>query len=222
MMVAVEIEFVTGDITAERVDAIVNAANSSLLGGGGVDGAVHRRGGPAILDECRALRASRFGRGLPVGRALATTAGRLPARWVIHTVGPVWSATEDRSALLRDCYCNSLIVAAELGATSVAFPLISSGVYRWPKEDAVVQALTGLQMAPPAVERVRLVLFDDDTRQPPSDPGGCLAVRSPRRRTTILQRTDSGRRPASPPCRRWRPAHKDGSRHARSCARSSA
>ncbi|MBW4701995.1 MULTISPECIES: O-acetyl-ADP-ribose deacetylase [unclassified Micromonospora] len=160
-----EIEFVTGDLTAERVDAIVNAANSSLLGGGGVDGAIHRRGGPAILDECRALRASRFGRGLPVGRAVATTAGRLPARWVIHTVGPVWSATEDRSALLRDCYRNSLIIAAELGATSVAFPLISSGVYRWPKEDAVVQALTGLQTAPPAVERVRLVLFDDDTRQ---------------------------------------------------------
>ncbi|MER7273750.1 O-acetyl-ADP-ribose deacetylase [Dactylosporangium sp. NPDC000244] len=160
-----EIELVTGDITAERVDAIVNAANSSLLGGGGVDGAIHRKGGPAILEECRALRASRYGRGLPVGQAVATTAGRLPARWVVHTVGPVWSATEDRSALLRDCYRNSLTVAAGLGATSVAFPLISSGVYRWPKEDAVIQALTELRTLPPGIERVRLVLFDDATRQ---------------------------------------------------------
>ena len=94
------IELVTGDITAERVDAIVNAANSSLLGGGGVDGAIHRKGGPAILKGCRALRASRYGRGLPVGQAVATTAGRLPARWVIHTVGPVFSKDEDRAPLL--------------------------------------------------------------------------------------------------------------------------
>nr|BFE60280.1 hypothetical protein GCM10020063_048060 [Dactylosporangium thailandense] len=100
-----------------------------------------------------------------MGQAVATTAGRLPARWVVHTVGPVWSATEDRSALLRDCYRNSLTVAAGLGATSVAFPLISSGVYRWPKEDAVIQALTELRTLPPGIERVRLVLFDDDTRQ---------------------------------------------------------
>src|SRR5689334_24856783 len=92
----------TGDITAERVDAIVNAANSSLLGGGGVDGAIHRRGGPEILAECRALRASHYGKGLPTGQAVATTAGRLPARWVIHTVGPVYAAGEDRSHLLRD------------------------------------------------------------------------------------------------------------------------
>lgn len=165
MMSVVRIELVTGDITAERVDAIVNAANSSLLGGGGVDGAIHRKGGPAILEECRALRASRYGRGLPVGRAVATTAGRLPARWVIHTVGPVWSATEDRSALLRACYHNSLAVAAELGATSVAFPLISSGVYGWPKEDAAVQALTALRTPPAEIELARLVLFDDETRQ---------------------------------------------------------
>jgi O-acetyl-ADP-ribose deacetylase (regulator of RNase III) len=165
MMAIVQIELVIGDITTERVDAIVNAANSSLLGGGGVDGAIHRKGGPAILDECRALRASRYGRGLPVGQAVATTAGRLPARWVIHTVGPVWSATEDRSPLLLACYRNSLIVAADLGVKSIAFPLISSGVYRWPKEDAAVQALTALQTPPPAIELVRLVLFDDDTRQ---------------------------------------------------------
>jgi O-acetyl-ADP-ribose deacetylase (regulator of RNase III) len=158
------IEMVTGDITEERVDAIVNAANSSLLGGGGVDGAIHRKGGPAILEECRALRASRYGRGLPIGRAVATTAGRLPARWVIHTVGPVWSAAEDRSAMLRECYTNSLAVAVELDATSVAFPLISSGIYRWPKDDAVAQALTALQEAATAVELVRLVLFDEETR----------------------------------------------------------
>ncbi|GAB3144522.1 O-acetyl-ADP-ribose deacetylase [Micromonospora sonneratiae] len=158
-----EIVLVQGDITGERVDAVVNAANSSLLGGGGVDGAIHRRGGPAILEECRALRASRYGRGLPTGQAVATTAGNLPARWVIHTVGPVWSADEDRSRLLRDCYANSLRVADELGATSVAFPLISAGVYRWPVEDAVRQALTVLRAAEPAgVAQARLVLFSPD------------------------------------------------------------
>jgi len=161
----VRIELVTGDITAERVDAIVNAANSSLLGGGGVDGAIHRKGGPAILEECRALRASRYGRGLPVGQAVATTAGRLSARWVIHTVGPVFSTAEDRSPLLRSCYTTSLAVAAGLGARSVAYPLISSGVYRWPKDDAVAQALAALHAEPTAVELVRLVLFDEQTRQ---------------------------------------------------------
>jgi O-acetyl-ADP-ribose deacetylase (regulator of RNase III) len=159
------IELATGDITAERVDAIVNAANSSLLGGGGVDGAIHRKGGPAILQECRDLRAGHYGRGLPVGQAVATTAGRLPARWVVHTVGPVFSTDEDRSPLLRDCYRRSLAVAAGLGARSVAFPLISSGVYRWPKEDAVVQALAGLRAEPTTVEVVRLVLFDEPTRR---------------------------------------------------------
>jgi O-acetyl-ADP-ribose deacetylase len=161
----VRIELVTGDITAEQVDAIVNAANSSLLGGGGVDGAIHRKGGPAILDECRDLRASRYGRGLPVGQAVATTAGRLPARWVIHTVGPVFSKDEDRSPLLRSCYTTSLAVAASLGARSIAFPLISSGVYRWPKEDAVAQALAALNAEPTPVEVARLVLFDEPTRQ---------------------------------------------------------
>ncbi|WP_371409703.1 O-acetyl-ADP-ribose deacetylase [Micromonospora zamorensis] len=155
-----EITLVEGDITTQQVDAIVNAANSSLLGGGGVDGAIHRRGGPAILAECRALRASRYGRGLPTGQAVATTAGELPARWVIHTVGPVWSASEDRSALLRDCYVNSLRVADEVGATTVAFPLISAGIYGWPIEDAVRQALTVLRAATPAtVVEARLVLF---------------------------------------------------------------
>ncbi|WBB66219.1 O-acetyl-ADP-ribose deacetylase [Micromonospora sp. WMMD812] len=161
-----EISLVEGDITAEQVDAIVNAANSSLLGGGGVDGAIHRRGGPAILEECRALRASRYGEGLPTGQAVATTAGNLPARWVIHTVGPVWSGSEDRSSVLRDCYANSLRVADDLGAVTVAFPLISAGVYGWPVEDAVRQALAVLRPATPAhVTEARLVLFGADTHQ---------------------------------------------------------
>lgn len=158
-----KIVLVHGDITEEQVDAVVNAANSSLLGGGGVDGAIHRRGGPAILDECRALRASHYGGGLPTGQAVATTAGDLPARWVIHTVGPVWSAGEDRSQLLRDCYANSLRVATELGAASIAYPLISAGVYGWPVEDAVRQALAVLGPANPAgVTEARLVLFRPD------------------------------------------------------------
>ncbi|MGC1212520.1 MAG: O-acetyl-ADP-ribose deacetylase [Micromonospora sp.] len=159
-----QITLVEGDITAQHVDAIVNAANSSLLGGGGVDGAIHRKGGPAILEECRALRSSRYGRGLPTGQAVATTAGNLPARWVIHTVGPVFSAGEDRSALLRDCYANGLRVADELGAVTVAFPLISAGIYGWPVDDAVRQALTVLRAATPAhVGEARLVLFGADT-----------------------------------------------------------
>ncbi|GAA3195893.1 O-acetyl-ADP-ribose deacetylase [Dactylosporangium siamense] len=157
------LELVAGDITTEHVDAIVNAANSSLLGGGGVDGAIHRKGGPEILAACRALRAGHLGKGLRTGQAVATTAGRLPAKWVVHTVGPVWSATEDRSATLRDCYTNSLAVAAGLGARSVSFPLLSSGVYRWPKDDAVAQALAALAELPPRVELVRLVLFDEAT-----------------------------------------------------------
>src|SRR5260370_35906613 len=110
-----KIMLVQGDITEASVDAVVNAANSSLLGGGGVDGAIHRRGGRAILDDCRKLRASRYGGGLPTGQAVATTAGRLPATWVIHTVGPVWSPDEDRSELLASCYREALRVADELG-----------------------------------------------------------------------------------------------------------
>ncbi|MDO3703894.1 O-acetyl-ADP-ribose deacetylase [Micromonospora sp. C28SCA-DRY-2] len=158
------IVLVQGDITTQQVDVVVNAANSSLLGGGGVDGAIHRRGGPAILAECRALRASRYERGLPTGQAVATTAGDLPARWVVHTVGPVWSATEDRSALLRDCYANSLRLADGLGARTVAFPLVSAGVYGWPVADAVGQALAVLRAATPAtVTEARLVLFGPDT-----------------------------------------------------------
>ncbi|CAL9516029.1 O-acetyl-ADP-ribose deacetylase [Nocardiopsis dassonvillei] len=152
---------VRGDITEQRVDAVVNAANSSLLGGGGVDGAIHRRGGRAILEECRALRASRYGGGLPAGRAVATTAGLLPARWVIHTVGPVYSAAEDRSAVLASCYTESLRVAADLGAESVAFPAISTGVYRWPVADAARITAEALRTAPVRVPLIRVVLFDD-------------------------------------------------------------
>jgi O-acetyl-ADP-ribose deacetylase (regulator of RNase III) len=156
-----EITLVQGDITEQRVDAIVNAANSSLLGGGGVDGAIHRRGGPEILEECRRLRANEYPDGLPTGEAIATTAGNLPARWVIHTVGPVYAKSEDRGHLLRACYANALKVADELGATTLAFPLISAGVYGWPFDDAVRQALTTLDTADTEVEAARLVLFGE-------------------------------------------------------------
>ena len=155
----VRIELVEGDITEQAVDAIVNAANSSLLGGGGVDGAIHRRGGPAILEECRALRASIHADGLPAGDAVATTAGRLPARWVIHTVGPVYRGAPGEPETLRSCYKRSLAVADELGAASIAFPLISAGAFGWPFEDAVGQALTALRGAETAVSEARLVLF---------------------------------------------------------------
>ncbi|MEU8844881.1 O-acetyl-ADP-ribose deacetylase [Streptomyces sp. NPDC048564] len=155
------IRLVQGDITRESVDAIVNAANSSLLGGGGVDGAIHRRGGPAILDECRKLRASRYGKGLPTGQAVATTAGELDARWVIHTVGPVWAATEDRSELLASCYRESLRVADELGARTVAFPAISTGIYGWPMDDGARIAVATVRAADTSVEEVGFVLFDE-------------------------------------------------------------
>jgi O-acetyl-ADP-ribose deacetylase (regulator of RNase III) len=146
-----------GDITEVRADAIVNAANSSLLGGGGVDGAIHRRGGPEILRACEELRATTLPDGLPPGRAVATTAGRLPATWVIHTVGPVYSKREDRSETLASCYRESLRVADELGAHTVAFPAISTGVYGWPKDDAARIALRTVTSA--HVDRVREVRF---------------------------------------------------------------
>ncbi|MEV5959369.1 O-acetyl-ADP-ribose deacetylase [Streptomyces sp. NPDC051987] len=155
------ITLVQGDITRQSVDAVVNAANSSLLGGGGVDGAIHRRGGPAILAECRALRASHYGKGLPTGQAVATTAGDLDARWVIHTVGPVHSGSEDRSALLASCYRESLRRADELGARTVAFPAISTGVYGWPMDDGARIAVATVREADTAVEEVRFVLFDE-------------------------------------------------------------
>lgn len=154
------IEFVLGDITEQHVDVVVNAANSSLLGGGGVDGAIHRKGGPEILAACRELRAGHYGGGLKTGQAVATTAGRLPAEWVVHTVGPVWSATEDRSALLADCHRNSLRVAADLGAGTIAFPAISTGIYRWPVESAARIALAAVADAPAPLSVIRFVLFD--------------------------------------------------------------
>jgi O-acetyl-ADP-ribose deacetylase (regulator of RNase III) len=154
------ITLVLGDITEQQVDAVVNAANSSLMGGGGVDGAIHRRGGPEILQECRKLRASQYGKGLPTGQAVATTAGRLPARWVIHTVGPVHSATEDRSHLLASCYRESLRVASSVGAATVAFPAISTGIYGWPLDDGARVAIRTVRAAEAPVEEVRFVLFD--------------------------------------------------------------
>jgi O-acetyl-ADP-ribose deacetylase (regulator of RNase III) len=156
------IRLVQGDITREEADAIVNAANSSLLGGGGVDGAIHRRGGPEILAECRRLRASHYGKGLPTGQAVATTAGRLPARWVIHTVGPVYAKSEDRSELLASCYRESLRVAAELGAATVAFPAVSAGIYGWPLDDAARIAVGTVRETSGPVEEVRFVLFTAD------------------------------------------------------------
>lgn len=151
-----------GDITQQPVDAIVNAANSSLMGGGGVDGAIHRAGGPAILDECKRIRDEEYPEGLPTGRAVATTAGELTARWVIHTVGPVYAKSDDRSGLLASCHTESLRVADELGAKSVAFPAISTGVYGYPLEEAAAVALPAVREADTRVEEVRFVLFDDD------------------------------------------------------------
>jgi O-acetyl-ADP-ribose deacetylase len=158
------ITLVQGDITEQDVDAIVNAANSSLLGGGGVDGAIHRRGGREILAECQALRAGRYPDGLPTGQAVATTAGRLAARWVIHTVGPVYSRREDRSALLASCYTESLRVADALGARVVAFPAVSAGIYGWPAADAARLALSAVRAARTTVAQVRFVLFSADMR----------------------------------------------------------
>ena len=159
-MSGVRIELVRGDITEQDVDAIVNAANSSLMGGGGVDGAIHRKGGPDILAACRNIRTERHPKGLPTGQAVATTAGRLPARWVIHTVGPVYSKSEDRSALLASCHTESLSVADELGARTVAFPAISTGIYGYPLDEAAPVALEAVRTADTRVEEVRFVLFD--------------------------------------------------------------
>jgi O-acetyl-ADP-ribose deacetylase len=155
-----KITFVQGDITEQDVDAIVNAANHTLMGGGGVDGAIHRRGGPEILAECKKLRESRFPDGLPTGQAVATTAGRLRARWVIHTVGPTYAESKDKSRLLADCYRNSLRIADELAAATVAFPAISTGVYRWPVDDAARIALAKVRASDTQVNEVRFVLFD--------------------------------------------------------------
>jgi len=154
-----KIVLIEGDITLQEVDAIVNAANHSLLGGGGVDGAIHRRGGPAILAECREIRRTRYPDGLPTGEAVATTAGDLPARWVIHTVGPVYSGTSRDADLLAACHTASLGVADELGAGTVAFPAISTGVYGYPLDEAAAVAVSTVRGAHTPLEEVRFVLF---------------------------------------------------------------
>ena len=149
-----------GDITRTKVDAIVNAANSSLFGGGGVDGAIHKRGGKAVLAACRELRNTRYPSGLPAGEAVATTAGKLDAKWIIHTVGPIYRRGDVET--LRSCYRESLRVAAELGATTVAFPLISAGAFGWPTDDAIVQARDTIRASANS-GLATLVLFGEPT-----------------------------------------------------------
>lgn len=154
------ITLVMGDITLEDVDAIVNAANPSLMGGGGVDGAIHRRGGPEILSQCKEIRRTRYPDGLPTGEAVATSGGKLRARWVIHTVGPRYHEYEDPAPLLARCHTEALRVADELGARTVAFPTISTGAYGYPVEEAAPVAIAAVLGADTKVEEVRFVLFD--------------------------------------------------------------
>ena len=154
-----ELTVVQGDITEQDVDAVVNAANRAMRGGGGVDGAIHRAGGPAVLEDCIA----RFPHGLATGDAGWTTAGEMPARWVIHVVGPNHRAGETDRSLLTSCYARALAVADELGARTVAFPLISAGIYGWPKRDAIAAAVDTLRSTPTEVERARMVAFDTAT-----------------------------------------------------------
>lgn len=150
-----EIEVVEGDITQQRVDAVVNAANRGMRGGGGVDGAIHRAGGPAVLEDCE----RRFPNGLATGDAGWTTAGEMAARWVIHVVGPNYTAGERDRSLLTSCYRRALEVADEIGARTMAFPLVSAGIYGWPKEDAVDAALETLRGTETDVELARMVAF---------------------------------------------------------------
>lgn len=155
---------IRGDVTAQAVDAIVNPANSSLMGGGGVDGAIHRRGGPAIVEACREIRRSLWPDGLPTGRAVMTNAGNLPARYVIHTVGPIWrGGTNNEPELLNDAYRNSLALAREEELRTVAFPSISTGAYAYPIDLAAGIALSSvaatLRAYPHAFDEIRFVLF---------------------------------------------------------------
>lgn len=158
------IQVIKGDITKMKVDAIVNAANSSLLGGGGVDGAIHRAGGPAILEDCRAIRAKQGG--CPTGEAVITTAGKLPAKYVIHTVGPVWfNGNKGERELLANCYHNSLQLAVENGVKSIAFPNISTGIYHFPKPEAAEIAIETVQRFianDKSIENIFFVCFDDE------------------------------------------------------------
>jgi O-acetyl-ADP-ribose deacetylase (regulator of RNase III) len=152
---------VCGDITRQQVDAVVNAASPQMRGGGGVDGAIHRAGGPAILEDCVA----RFPDGLRTGDAGWTTAGRLPASWVIHTVGPRYRDGGRDRPLLESCYRRALAVADELGARTVAFPLISAGVYGWPLDDAIAAAVETIAATPTRVETIRLVALAEETHR---------------------------------------------------------
>lgn len=154
-----QVTAVRGDITEQHVDAIVNAANNAMRGGGGVDGAIHRAGGPAVLEDCIA----RFPHGLSTGEAGWTTAGDLPARWVIHVVGPNRHAGQTDRSLLLSCYRRAIEVADELGAATIAFPLVSAGVYGWPKDDAIAAALEVLRSADTAVAEARIVAYDAST-----------------------------------------------------------
>jgi O-acetyl-ADP-ribose deacetylase (regulator of RNase III) len=156
--IAVDITVVAGDIVEQHVDAVVNAANSGLMGGGGVDGAILRAGGAVQLHARRDLVA-RIGP-LPTGQAAASDAGTMPARWIIHVVGPVHSRAEDRTPLLASCYREALRVADELGARSVAFPAVSAGIYGWPIDDAADVAVQTVATTPTAVQDVRFVLFN--------------------------------------------------------------
>ena len=156
------IEVVRGDITEVEADAIVNASNSSLVLGSGVAGAIRRKAGPEVQKEADRIRRERFPDGVPVGEAVATTAGDLAARWVIHAVGPVYAAETDPASLLASCYRNSLAVADEVGASSVAFPAISTGVYGYPIQEAAPVAVGAVRDAETRVERVLFVLFDDE------------------------------------------------------------
>ncbi len=153
------ITVVEGDITTQDVDAVVNAANSRMRGGSGVDGAIHSAGGPAVLADCIA----RFPDGLPTGQAGWTTAGEMRARWVVHVVGPNFRAGQTDRTLLTSCYANALRVADELGARTVAFPLVSAGVYGWPMDDAIAAAVETLRDTPTKVEEARLVAFGRST-----------------------------------------------------------
>ena len=158
------LEIIKGDITGLKVDAIVNAANSGLLGGGGVDGAIHRKAGPGLLAECREIRRSTFPEGLPTGKAVITSGYDLPAGHVIHTVGPVYSRTKDRSSLLRSCFIESLRIAEENHLTCIAFPAVSCGVYGYPREEAAgiaKDAIGGFRYG--SIDRVILCLFDEET-----------------------------------------------------------
>ena len=154
-----------GDITEEKIDAVVNAANSTLLGGGGVDGAIHRRGGIQILEECREIRKNKFPAGLPTGEAVITGGGNLPARFVIHTVGPIYGMNDGADTrLLANCYKNSLILAAENGLQTIAFPSISTGAFGYPKHEAAAvssQAIKNFVNENNRIEQIQLLFFSE-------------------------------------------------------------